>query len=179
MAHPPLLIVPGRGGSGAGHWQSLWAEQFAAVRVQQREWEAPVAADWIETLDAAIAALPAAPVIIAHSLGCILIAYWAQRHSRPVRGAMLVAPPDTDSDLHTAPEAHVFRPVPRQRLPFPSIVVASTTDPRCDISRARTIAANWGADFCDIGDKGHINIAAGFGPWPEGEDILYDFLAGL
>jgi len=36
-----------------------------------------------------------------------------------------------------------------------------------------------GADFHDVGEKGHINIASGFGPWAEGEQILRDILSRL
>jgi hypothetical protein len=50
---------------------------------------------------------------------------------------MLVAPPDVESDTHATPEAHVFRPMPMRPHSFPSVVVASSNDPRCNINRAR------------------------------------------
>jgi hypothetical protein len=179
MSAAPILIVPGRGGSGPDHWQSLWMNKFSARRVEHREWDAPIASEWIGTFDAALAACPAPPVLVAHSLGCMLIAHWADRHSRPVEAAMLVAPPDVESDTHTVPEAHVFRPIPMRPLPFPSVVVASSNDPRCDIGRARLFSEAWGADFHDVGEKGHITVASGFGPWAEGERILGDILSRL
>lgn len=179
MTAAPILIVPGRGGSGPGHWQTLWTEQFQARRVEHREWDAPVAAEWIETLDAAIANCPAPPVLVAHSVGCPLVAHWAAQHARPVRAELLVAPSDVESDAHTAKEAHAFRPLPMRPLPFPSILVASTDDPRCDIARAEQMAAAWGSAFRNVGAKGHINIAAGFGPWVEGEKILEGLMARM
>jgi predicted alpha/beta hydrolase family esterase len=179
MIAEQILIVPGRGGSGPEHWQSLWTDKYSARRVEHREWNAPIASEWIETFDEAMAACSAPPVIVAHSLGCMLIARWAGQRLRPVKAAMLVAPPDVESDTHTPPEAHVFRPIPMRPLPFSSVVVASSNDPRCNIDRARLIAKAWGADFRDVGEKGHINIASGFGPWAEGEQILTDLLARL
>jgi predicted alpha/beta hydrolase family esterase len=38
--------------------------------------------------------------------------------------------------------------------------------------RARFFARAWGARFVNAGPCRHINIAAGFGPWPAGEKIL-------
>jgi predicted alpha/beta hydrolase family esterase len=29
----------------------------------------------------------------------------------------------------------------------------------------------------DLGDVGHVNVDAGFGPWPQGEALLRDLLA--
>ena len=48
------------------------------------------------------------------------------------------------------------------------MVVASTTDPLVSVDRARGFAADWGSDFMLAGDAGHINVASGHGPWPEG-----------
>ena len=176
MNGAPVLIVPGRGGSGAKHWQTLWTAKFSADRVEQREWDAPIASEWIDSLDKALSACREAPIIVAHSLGCILVVRWAAQRSRPVKMAMLVAPGDVESDTHTPPEAHVFRPIPMRPLPFPSVVVASSNDPHCDINRARLFAEAWRAEFRNVGEKGHINVAAGFGPWAEGEQILSNIL---
>ena len=122
----PILIVPGLGGSGPEHWQSLWQSSLPnATRVEQADWDRPDRAGWIAALDAEIAAVSAPPVLVAHSLSCALVACWAAAHRRKVHGALLVGPADVDSDAHTPVEAHVFRPMPMARLPFPSIVVAS------------------------------------------------------
>jgi predicted alpha/beta hydrolase family esterase len=83
-----------------------------------------------------------------------------------VRGAFLVSPPDFDSPALPA-SARSFRP-PTDPLPFPSMVVASTSDPLVSVERAQGFAADWGSDFKLAGDAGHINAASGHGPWPEG-----------
>jgi predicted alpha/beta hydrolase family esterase len=169
----PVLIIPGLGGSGPEHWQSLWQARLPdARRVEQADWDKPDRAGWIARFDAAVAQSKAPPILVAHSLSCALVACWAAVHKRPVHGALLVAPADVDSDTHTPPEAHVFRPMPMQRLPFPTIVAASRDDPYVALQRALDMAKAWGAELVDIGEAGHINTSAGYGEWPEGEQLL-------
>ncbi|MBI2256281.1 MAG: alpha/beta hydrolase [Proteobacteria bacterium] len=169
----PIVIVPGLGNSGPQHWQRLWQAELPDTRaVEQADWDQPDFDDWIARLDAAIAASPTAPVVAAHSLSCALVAHWAARHSRPIAGALLVAPADVDSDSHTPPETRAFRPMPMKALPFPSIVVASSDDPYVTPGRAAAFAQGWGSRFVDIGSAGHINPAAGFGEWPLGRLLL-------
>ena len=65
-----------------------------------------------------------------------------------------------------------FGPMSEAPLPFPATVVASRNDCCMTFRRARHFAAAWGAELVDYGDNGHINIAAGFGPWPDGPRLL-------
>ena len=183
---PPILILPGLFGSGPGHWQTLFEEKLpGARRVVQRDWESPEPGEWVETLDREIRRSAEAPVLVAHSLGCIAAVRWAVSPqgdapvpdllAAPVRGALLVAPADVDRA--DAPAAiRVFRPVPLMRLPFPSIVVCSTDDPFLAADRGRAFAREWGSRFVEIGAAGHINAASGFGPWPEGESLVRSLL---
>lgn len=168
----PVLIIPGLGGSGPEHWQSLWEKRLGATRVEQADWDKPDRAGWLSALDAAIATAKASPVLVAHSLSCALVAHWAATHRRPVHGALLVGPADVDSDTHTPPEAQVFRPMPMARLPFPAIVAASRDDPYVAFDRAAQFAHAWGAELFDAGEAGHINTAAGYGEWKAGEALL-------
>ncbi len=173
---PPVVIIPGLGNSGPQHWQRLWQARLgpAARAAEQKDWDRPDYAAWINCLDDIVRAQASAPVLVAHSLSCALVAHWAARnqHQHEIAGALLVAPADTDSDAHTPPEAHAFRPMPMRPLFFPSIVVASRDDPYVAITRAQAFAAAWGSEFVDIGVAGHINPASGFGPWPLGEVLL-------
>lgn len=176
----PVVIVPGLGNSGPQHWQRLWQAELGeqARAVEQADWDRPDFADWLARLDAAIASCPAAPVLVAHSLCCSLVAHWAQRYQRPIAGALLVAPADVDSDTHTPPETRAFRPMPLAPLPFPSVVVASSDDPYVARERAAIFAAHWGSRLVNIGAAGHINTAAGFGPWPLGRLLLEELRRG-
>lgn len=174
----PILIVPGLGGSRPEHWQSRWQARMAnAVRVEQADWDRPDRLGWIAALDSAVATVAQPPVLVAHSLSCALVACWAAAHRRPIKAALLVGPADVDSDTHTPPEAHVFRPMPLARLPFPAIVAASRDDPYVAFDRAQAFAAAWGAELADVGKAGHINTASGYGEWPAGYSLLARLVA--
>lgn len=171
-----FLILPGLGNSGAGHWQSLWqAELPRTSRVDLGSWDRPAASQWIERAAAAVAANPGA-VLIAHSLGAILATLVAgARPDLDIGGALLVAPADVESGLHTPDFLRGFAPIPERPLPFPTVVVASRNDPYMRFSRAGALAAAWRAELVDAGAAGHINAASGHGHWPEGRALLARF----
>lgn len=143
-----------------------------ARRVQQHNWNAPERTAWLATLDAAIEKSEKPVILICHSLGCALAAWWAMErhganHARKVQGALLVAPPDVER--HDFPEFVTgFSPMPQQPLPFRAIVAASSNDPWCTLSKAQAWAGAWGATFHDIGPRGHINADSGLDDWPQG-----------
>jgi predicted alpha/beta hydrolase family esterase len=172
-----VLILPGLYNSGEGHWQTVWeAIMPNARRVMQNDWNKPDRHDWAATLDAAVAAADGPVVFAAHSMGCALTAWWASQHYQAthgdkVLGALLVAPPDVEREDFPA-FITGFAPMPRAPLPFPAIVVASSDDPWCGLSRARAWATDWKAGFHDIGPRGHINGESGLGDWPEGREWL-------
>jgi len=176
---PPILIIPGLNGSGPHHWQTRLEQSFpGARRVKQANWKNPNRAAWVERLVADIEANPGG-VLVAHSLGCALVAHAAAEHpDLAIAAALLVAPADVESPRHTPERIREFAPIPRVSLPFRSVVVASTNDPYMALRRARELADAWGAEFVDVGPLGHINVEAGFGPWPAGERILRDLMLG-
>ena len=144
-------------------------------RVEQRNWDRPDRDEWIATLDQAVLRSPAPPVLAAHSLGCSLVSHWsAERGGRGVAGAFLVAPSDVESPNYPE-EGRSFSTMSLQPLPFPSIVVASTSDVYVSLARAESFARAWRSRLIVIGNAGHINGDAGYGPWPEGEKMLLDF----
>jgi predicted alpha/beta hydrolase family esterase len=176
---PLCLIVPGLGGSGPEHWQTRWEACLpAAARVVQSDWDRPDLDDWTEALLRAVADARAPVVVVAHSLGCAVVAHAAARAPGiPVRAALLVAPADVESPVHTPAETRGFAPLPRAPLPFPATVLASRDDPYVTLERARSFARDWGAQFVDLGRCGHINAASGLGDWPEGRRHLAALLA--
>jgi predicted alpha/beta hydrolase family esterase len=181
----PVLVLPGYADSGPDHWQSHWERADPNLRrVVQDDWLEPRLADWVATLDRYVVACGTAPVLVAHSLACSLVAHWAAQpranaDDRPVaRGALLVAPADVDSPAHTPDEVREFGPIPIGRLPFPSIVVASTDDPFVTLERAAALARAWGSRLETLERAGHINADAGFGPWPEGQRLLAALAGG-
>ena len=68
--------------------------------------------------------------------------------------------------------ANGWLPTPRARLPFPSIVAASTNDPLGRYDRVAELAAAWGSRLVDVGAVGHLNPAAGYGEWPRAEEFI-------
>ncbi|KRB86284.1 esterase [Sphingomonas sp. Root710] len=177
---PLCLVVPGLDNSGPDHWQSLWEERRSDCRrVDLGCWSEPDRRIWTERLDAALAMTDGPIVLIAHSLGCLTIAWWAlgaapEKLAR-IKGALLVAPPDVDAgDAH--PFVRRFAPAPARLLPFPSILVASRDDRYAAFDRLEALARAWGSRFVDVGQAGHINASSGLGYWPDGEALLEELL---
>jgi len=173
-----VCVLPGYANSGPDHWQSRWeADDPMFVRVLMSNWEIAVRNDWCETLDAVVGASEEDPLLIAaHSLGCLTTVFWAARYASrtqlaKVAGALLVAVPDPTGSAFP-PDAHGYANVPQERLPFPTIVVASSDDPYSGLGFAERCAQAWGSRFVDIGPRGHINAESGLGDWEEGRRLL-------
>ena len=177
-----VLMLPGWRGSGPEHWQTHWEAAFPAMRrVEQADWAHPVYADWARNLAAAVAGCDRPVVLIAHSLANALVARWAkQADTRKIAGAFMVATSDIDRFAGT-PEFTVrgFDPLVLEPLPFPAVVLASRNDERVSLQRARQFAAAWGAQFVDVGERGHIGSAANLGLWPQGLVLFGQFIASL
>ena len=172
-----VLLLPGWENSGPQHWQSLWQTRHGYVRVEQHEWSRPLRGDWVSRLEDVILGCDEPVVLVAHSLGCLLAAAWAAhtRNGHRVKAAMLVAAPDVErADLRERLPSWV--PIGLQTLPCPSLLLASSDDPFCELERARLFASAWGSQFMDYGPCGHINAESGLGSWPEGHVLLQDLM---
>jgi predicted alpha/beta hydrolase family esterase len=171
-----FFVVPGLGSSGPDHWQTYFERQNPDfTRIEQREWDAPDRAEWVETVEQALASEDLSQVVlIAHSLGCVTVAHWAAYGHR-IKGALLVAPSDVETPHYAEFPTTGFGPMPLQRLPFPSKVVTSTTDKWVTEARARQFAQAWGSELVVLGDAGHINADSGHGDWPQGLALLQDW----
>lgn len=173
----PVLILPGFGSSGPEHWQTRWeACEPSFRRAHMPSWDQPDLEQWLAALAEAVRSLSAAPVIVAHSLGCLAVAHHAARGGLAA-GALLVAPPDPAGPMFP-PAARSFAPVPLLRLPFRSRLVASQNDPYGGMEFARLCASAWGSELIDVGPRGHINAESALGDWREGRALLTDLLAG-
>jgi len=175
---PRILLLPGWLNSGPDHWQSRWEVLHGHRRVDQDDWVWPRRGDWMARLDEVLLASDGRAMLVAHSLGCQLVAAWAahSRHARLVQAALLVAVPDTERD-DMPPNLFNWRPIVRQRLPFASLMVTSTDDPYCSPPRAAQMAGDWGSATHDIGARGHINGESGLGDWPAGIVLLQGLIA--
>ena len=168
------MTVPGVTNSSPQHWQSLWERKFPErfQRIEQKEWDTPICADWIEKIESDVQEVSSETVVlVAHSLGCTAIAHWARKFGTQIKGAMLVAPSDCEAETYNF-DTKGFAPIPLENLPFASVVVASTNDEYVSLQRAQQFADAWGSEFVNVGAKDHINASAGFGDWNEGLELL-------
>jgi predicted alpha/beta hydrolase family esterase len=180
---PDILIVPGLHNSGPGHWQTIWEQRLPrARRVDLGQWDDPHRNTWVGKLALAIGRSERPLVLVAHSLGCHVVAWWAEYEAAfnaavraaelsCVVGALLVTPPDVEENPVDRRLTR-FAPLPSTLLPFPAIVVASRDDPYASVSQVRRIARGWGAQFADAGAIGHANARSGIGEWSFGLDLL-------
>jgi len=173
-----IITVPGIGGSGEAHWQSRWERLDPQMRrFEPADWDGPDLTDWLSALERAVAASNEPPLLVVHSLACLLVAHW-QLHSRlSVAGAFLVAVPDPRSAAFPR-EAAGFADVPRERLRFPSLIIASADDPYGSIGYSRQRADQWGSGIVEIGPFGHINGQSELGDWRRGRELFDAFAAG-
>jgi uncharacterized protein len=181
LGEASFLVIPGWNGSGARHWQTLWEQKYLRFRrVEQRNWSRPPREEWIAQIDADLDRAPAPTFLVAHSLGCLAVAHWAAvagRKTDRVAGAFLVAPPWLTQSDQCPAQLTDFLPMPLERLPFASLLVASEDDPYLPVEIAARLARAWGSQFVEVGRQGHINVASGHGPWPTGEGLLRGFVA--
>jgi uncharacterized protein len=168
-----ILIHPGLASSGENHWQSLWEKRFPQFkRIEQTNWDTPEKSVWLSAIDDAVMKYdPANVILVGHSLACCSIVYWAQEYNRKIKGAMLVAPSDTEADSYPAGTTG-FTPMPLFKLPFPSITVIGANDKYVSIDRAKVFANAWGSQLVNIGNAGHINSDSKLGFWEFGLELL-------
>ncbi len=180
---PTVLIVPGLRDHVAEHWQTLLQARLPkSASVPPLEHDKLSCAARVAALDEAIAKIDGPIVLVAHSAGVMIAVHWAQRHNRPIQGALLATPADLESPMpagyptRDALEANGWLPSPRKPLPFPSILGASRNDPLAEFGRAAAMAADWGSRLVDLGEVGHLNPAAGYGEWPQAETLIRELL---
>jgi len=172
-----LITLPGIGGSGDNHWETLWELSDPSIRrFQPPDWNRPQLTSWCDALQNAVEAARHPAILIAHSLACLLVAHWAARSRLSIAGVFLVAVPDPDGPVFPV-EADSFRAVPGNRLPFQSLIVASEDDPYGSLDYVRRRSEQWGSTMVNIGKCGHINELCNLGAWPAGRSLLENFRA--
>lgn len=176
---PTVLFVPGLRDHVADHWQTLLEARLPNTRcVPRRAMNKLSCVAWVNDLERTVADISGPIVLCAHSGGVAMVVHWALRHRRPILGALLATPPDFGWPLPAGyPNEDTLRengwmPVPTKRLPFPSIVAASTNDPLARYERVEQMAAAWGSRVVNIGAVGHLNPASGYGEWPRGIELI-------
>jgi uncharacterized protein len=170
-----VLILPGIDNSGATHWQSRWEQVHAQhphlqlQRIEQSDWDHPVCAQWVQSLERHVLAADPGTILVAHSLACLMLVHWAAQSARTaqISKALLVAVPDPTGPAFPA-QAQGFGSLPTSHLPFPSRMLCSSNDPYSNLDFSRSVAAQWGCSLVELGAFGHINDQSGLGDWPQG-----------
>lgn len=189
MAKPTVLIVPGLRDAVAQHWQTLLEARLRAAGGAVASVPAMGRDDLdcvrrVAAIEHAAGAVTGTIIIVAHSGGCLMVAHWARQTRRPVLGALLATPPEFDRAMPEGyPTLEQLRaggwlPVPRERLPFPSIVAASRNDPLARFDGVAELARDWGGTLVDLGEVGHLNPASGYGEWPQADEFIATLAAG-
>ena len=184
MATPTVLIVPGLRDHVADHWQTLLAARLDRVRSVP-----PIGRDNVNlaprlfAIEQMARGIDGPMIVVAHSGGTIAVAHWAQQTRCHVIGALLAVPPDFERPMPPGfPNPFALRlggwlPVPREPLPFPSLVAASRNDELAAFDRVTELADAWGSRLVDLGEVGHLNPASGFGEWPRALSLIEELSA--
>ena len=174
-----VLFVPGLRDHVAEHWQTLLAAEIPGSVTVEPLTEDRLSKDArVKALDEALSKIKGDVVLAAHSAGALMVANWALKPTRKIRGALLATPADVENPLpagypaYTDLKANGWLPIPREPLPFPTIVAASQNDPLAQYEKVAGLARAWRAELHDAGEVGHLNPAAGFGRWEEGLPLL-------
>jgi len=185
---PTVLIVPGLRDHVDAHWQTLLGAHLKACGREVRTVPPMGRTDLdcaarVEAIEREAQSIDGPWVLVAHSGGCVMVAHWARQTRRAVQGALMATPPDFEEAMPEGyPTLEELRaggwlPVPRERLPFPSIVAASRNDPLGAFDSIAQLAEGWGSRLVDLGEVGHLNPASGFGEWRRAEQFIDELAA--
>ncbi len=169
------IIVPGVGGSEAQHWQSWLQQQLvSSSRVQQKHWDRPVLNEWVVQFVKTVAAVKAPVQIIAHSFGCLTAVAALAEHpelNAKVKNLLLVAPANPARFGESGFARHSLRDYQayfqQLKITAPTTLLISENDPWLSYVDALQLAQAWQLTPINLGQVGHVNVAAGFGPFPE------------
>lgn len=179
MNDTTILIVPGLRDHVPAHWQTLLEARLDKVRsVPPLEENKLSLAARVDAIQRELEQISGPVILVAHSAGALMVVHWAACHDRPIKGALLAAPPDLEANWpagYPPPEslrANGWDPLPKGPLPFPTIVAASTNDHLASLESVTQMARQWGGELVNLGAVGHLNPASGYGEWPQAEDFI-------
>lgn len=169
------IIVPGVGGSDSDHWQSwLQRELMSCSRVQQKDWNLPILKDWMKSFVTLVAKIEAPIQIVAHSFGCLTSVAALAQHpelTSKIKKLILVAPANparfgANGFARNSPNdyATYFHQL---KIAVPTEMIISENDPWLNFDDALALAKAWRIKPRNLGQVGHINVASGFGSFPE------------
>ena len=177
MTH--TVIVPGVGGSEYDHWQSWLQRQMRhCSRVEQVQWQHPVLDVWVKQFLDTLHGIEDDLQIVAHSFGCLTsiaaLAQHPQLHAK-IKNLLLVAPANPKRfgpHGFAQDEQNYWQQFTQFKINVPCQMLISENDPWLSFEDAQQLAQHWRLRAINLGPVGHINVASGFGPFPD----IYNFL---
>ena len=173
MTH--TVIVPGVGGSEAQHWQS-WLQQqlMSSSRVQQQHWDRPILNQWVAQFVKTVTAIKSPIQIVAHSFGCLTSVAALAEHPElktKVKNLILVAPANPARFGEAGFARHSLMNYQayfhQLSIDVSTTLLISENDPWLGYVDALQLAQAWKLTPINLGQVGHVNVASGFGPFPE------------
>jgi predicted alpha/beta hydrolase family esterase len=171
-----FLILHGYAGSGPEHWQSWLADRLrrAGQTVAYPDLpspDAPTLEAWRAALEEEMRGLPGEPVVVCHSLACILWLHHcaaALREGGRAERVLLVAPPSASAGVRPILP---FFPVPLHTARVAAAAgetrIVCAVDPYCPEGAGALYGAALDLPVDRLPDgAGHINPETGYGPWP-------------
>lgn len=173
MTH--TLIVPGVGGSEVQHWQSWLQQQLvSSSRVQQKYWDRPVLSEWVSQFVKTVAEIKSPIQIVAHSFGCLTSVAALAEHPElkaKVKNLVLVAPANPARFGESGFARHSLTDYKQYfyqlNIDVPTTLLISENDPWLNYVDALQLAQAWQLTPINLGPVGHVNVASGYGPFPE------------
>lgn len=151
MMWETIPIIPDLSGSGPTHWQTYWEKLLpSAIRVEQSDWDTRNERHgwrgWQRDRE------PPRCVLVAHSLGCALVANTVKElPAAKIRVALLVSPTDLERPTHINDPLREFAPMPLGRFSFKTIIAASRNDPYA--KDVPSFSMRNGGKLVDVGEK--------------------------
>lgn len=174
------VIVPGVAGSEYTHWQSwLQRQLMSCSRVQQSDWNSPILQNWVTEFVKTVAPIQDDIQIVAHSFGCLTtvaaLAQYPELQTK-IKNVVLVAPANParfgESGFAEHSQSNYSAYFKQLKLAVPTRLLISENDPWLSFVDAQALAQAWQLTPINLGQVGHINVASGFGAFPE----IYDYL---
>lgn len=165
-------------GNSPEHWQE-WLNgklQEAGITVHYPKLpnaHTPTRAEWMRALDDTMKNIRNIEnlVVVTHSLGGALWFHHVASHATHPRKVILVAPPFTNPGI---PEIADFFPLPDSQSIGANLettktdyqIVGSDNDTYISLDAFKELSRKYNIPFTLLPNAGHINVSAGYGPWP-------------
>lgn len=174
-----FLVLQGWGGSPKPHWQAWLVDALRAAGKEVSfpdfpNMQTPLASEWLDSLHDAMRELSHRGTVVCHSLAVPLWLHYISRYpATRVGRVLLVAPPGWEQFAACEKEVRGFMPVPLNRGQVAAVapvtrLVCTNADPACVERAALLYGEPLGVPVDLLPDVAkHINVAAGFGPWPQ------------